>query len=212
MRRDVFIEMVSRKIHGGFAPDDSEETDNLINTWIEPALGIAAQANYKNNIALDGIGYVNGSFYSRFKNIAITSEGNFLWKSTLPVVPVGLGANEGISTIELKDDESDQVTRPFLPITEKQRTFYQNQRPIPNKVLYYTEGNFVYIISTLLLTNYTLNVTMVSGGDPTDMDSELNVPPDYLNIMSDWIYKQMMEERLTPKDVTNDGASFIQTT
>lgn len=209
MRRDFFIELCSRQIHSGFADDDSEITNNLINTYIEPAAAVAAQANYKNNISLDGIGYVNGSFYSRFKGLAITTEGNFLWKTTLPSVPVGIGANEGISTVEIKDNSSPQTSLPLIPITEKQRTFYQAQRIIPNKVLYYTEGNLLYILSTILLNQYTVNVTMVSGGDPTDLDSELNVPPDYLPIMQQYIFEQLMKERTVPKDIVNEGQDAV---
>jgi len=44
-------------------------------------------------------------------------------------------------------------------------------RPIPNKVLYVYEGKFAYVFSTLLLNQYTASVTMISGGDSTDLQA-----------------------------------------
>ncbi len=205
MRRDYFIEMVSRQIHGGFASDDTTITTNLINTYIEPAIGIAAQKCYGDNLAMDGVGYVNNSFYITFKNLAITSDGNFLWKTTLPELPMGLGAVDGISRFVIKDDSSPQISYPVLLLSENQVSISRGMRPIPNKVIGYPEGKYLYIISTLLLNVFTGQVTMISGGDPTDLDSELNVPANYLPIMQDWIFNQLMKEKSVPVDVVNDG-------
>lgn len=202
--RRIWIERCLRQIYNGPVSDDATITPNLVNVWLSTAIGLAAKANYKENIAIDGIGYINGSFYTKFRDIAITSYGNFLWQITLPQVPLGIGRNEGISTLELVDGRGN-VTRPFIPISENQKTYYQSMQPIPNKILYYYEGTLVYAVSTLLLNNYTANVTMVSGGDSTDLDSTLNVPPDYDNVMIEYIKQQLMFERGVPIDVTNDG-------
>jgi len=204
LTRRIWIERCLRQIYNGPPSDDATVSINLVNVWLSTGIGLAAKANYKDNIAIDGIGYVNGSFYTKFRNISITSDGNFFWKMTLPEVPLGIGRNEGISTLELIDDRGN-VTRPFIPISENQKTYYQSMQPIPNKILYYYEGSLLYAISTLLLNSYTANVTMVSGGDSTDLDSALNVPPDYDPVMIDYIKQQLMFERSIPVDATNDG-------
>ncbi len=209
MRRDVFIELVSRQVHAGFASDDTETTNNLINTFVEPAIGIAAQANYKNNIAIDGISYVNNSFYTIYKSLAITADEQFLWKIELPDMPVGIGNMEGISTVNIKDNSSPQVSYPVILMSQNQRSFHRGMRSIPNKLLGYPQGKNVFIESTLILNGYTAQVTMVSGGDKTDLDSELNVPPDFLPIMIDWITKQLLTQRMTPEDVANDGSDAV---
>lgn len=206
MRRDVFIEIVSRQIHGGFASDDTSITNNLINTLIEPAIGVAAKACYDGNIQIEGVGYVNNGFYTTFKNLSITSDGNFIWKVTLPEIPMGLGAIDGISRFVIKDDVSPQTSYPVVLMTEAQVSIYKGMRPIPNKVLGWPEGEFLYIISTLLLSTYTGQATMISGGDPTDLDSELNVPANYLPIMQTWIFNELMKEKSQPVDVTNNGS------
>lgn len=209
LTRRIWIERCLRQIYGDQPSDDANITINLVNTWLSPAIGLAAKTNYKDNIVIDGIGYVNGSFYTKFSNISITSDGNFLWKMQLPEIPVGIGANEGISTLELTDT-SGRITRPFIPITESQKTFYKDMRPVPNKILYYYQGSFLYAVSTILLNQYTANVIMVSGGDSTDLDSILNVPPDYDPVMIDYIQKQLMIERNVPVDDTNDGRDIVK--
>ena len=68
------------------------------------------------------------------------------------------------------------------------------------------------MLSTLLLNQYTFNVTMVSGGDSTDLNSTLNVPSDYWPIMVEYIKQQLVFERNQPVDVSNDGSDQIKTT
>jgi hypothetical protein len=212
MTRRQFIERTRRQIYNGQPSDDATITVNLVNKYVDDAIAFAAKTNYKEAIAIDGIGYVNNSFYTKFSGLSISPVGNFQWKMTLPQIPIGIGQNEGISTLELVDPDTGQVTRPFVPLTENQKTFYQNMRPIPNKVLYYYEGNLLYAISTLMLNEYPANVTMVSGGDSTNLDSTLNVPDDYYPVMVTYLQQQLMFERNVPQDVANDGADFIKTT
>jgi hypothetical protein len=205
VRRDVFIEIVSRQIHGGFASDDTSITNNLINTLIEPAIGVAVQKCYGDNLAIEGVGYVNNSFYTTFKSLAITSDGNFIWKVTLPEIPMGLGSIDGVSRFVIKDNLSPQTSYPIVLMSESQVSIHKGMRPIPNKVIGWPEGKFLYIISTLLLNQYTGQATIISGGDSTILTGELNVPANYLPIMQDWIFNQLVKEKSQPKDVTNDG-------
>ena len=128
----------------------------------------------------------------------------------LPEIPLGIGRNEGISTLQLVD-ENGRITQPFIPISEQQRTYFQSMRPIPNKILYYYQGSNLYAISTILLTNYTANVVMVSGGDASDLNSELNVPADYFPIIDQYLFQQLTMERSAKQDTQNDGLDTITT-
>lgn len=205
MTRYEFLEKTLRQIYGDNPSDDSSITYNLANTWLSEGIGLAARKNYTDNIQLDGIGYVNNSFYTTFKGISITKDEQFVWKFSLPEIPVGLGRNEGVSVIKLKDTDNNQLSFPLIPLSENQRTFFESMRPIPNKVIYYYEGSTAYIKSTLLLSQYTASVTMVSGGDSADLDSQLNVPPDYLPVAVEYIKQQLLLEQSRPRDNQNDG-------
>jgi len=210
--RRIFIERTLRQIYGGQPNDDASITKNLVNAWLPDAIALAAQTNYKNNVAIDGISYVNNGFYTTYKSLAIVADDQFLWKVTLPEIPVGIGENFGVDTFVIKDSESSQLSYPVVWITQNQRSYSRGMRTIPNKILGYMEGQFVYLQSTLLLNGYTAQATMVSGGDSTDLDSTLNVPPDYFPIMVQYIQQQLLLERNQPVDSQNDGLDAITTT
>lgn len=186
--------------------DDSEMTDNLVNLYLNDAIAEAAKLNYKEAIQIDGIGYVNNSFYTSFKGIDVVPDEQFIYKLTLPQVPIGLGKNEGVSTLEFKlPDGSLSLTA--IPISENEVGYYRSMRPIPNKILYWPEGTFLYAQSTIPLWRYKANVRMVSGGDASDLESTINVPDDYFRPITDYIRGQLNFEKMTPKDLVNDGAS-----
>ena len=209
--RNAFIELVRRQIYGGQPSDDAEITVGLVNRWLDFALAAAAKQNYKDNYALEGIGFVNNSFYSKFTGIVISGGRNFTWSATLPNIPLGIGSNEGISTLQLVDSDG-KISEPFIPLSENQKTYFQGMRPIPNKVLYYYEGKTLNIISTLILSGYTANVTMVSGGSSSDLSSTINLPDDYFPLVVEYIKQQLQFERLQPVDVTQDGVDAVTTT
>lgn len=206
MTRYAFCERVLREVYGEQPQDDSNITINLVNSWLADAIGAAAKQNYKEAIQMDGVAYVNNSFYSTFTGIAIVPLINFTYQITLPQIPFGIGKDEGIGTITLTPpDNSNIISLDLVPLSQNQRAYYKTMRPIFNKILYYSEGIFCYLITTLQLQNYKANVTMVSGGDATNINSILNVPDDYVSIMIDYCAKMLIMERQQVKQLQNDG-------
>lgn len=210
--RKAYIEMVRRQIYGDQPSNDANITVNLVNRWLNFAAAAAAKQNSKDNLIIDGINTVNNSFYTTFKTISISQDENFLWKITLPQIPLGIGNIEGVSTVVIKDAATNQISYPVVLMSENQKSFQRGMRAIPNKLLGYPEGKFVYILSTLLLSEYTATVTMVSSGDGTDLTSTVNIPDDYFPFICDWIRGQLMAQRAAPVDATNDGLDAVTTT
>lgn len=211
MTRIEFIERLRRQVYGSFPVDEADITNNLVNKWIIDGTGIAAKQNYKDNLQLEGVAFVNNSFYSTFKGISITKDEEFLYKFTLPEIPLGIGAVDGIARIVFKDG-GGKISYPGIMLSENQVGIQRSMRPIPNKVLCYPEGTFCYVISTIILSQYTATATMISGGDATDLNSLLNVPSDYLVIIIEYCKAQLAFERNQPVDAQNDGSSQIRTT
>ncbi len=89
-----------------------------------------------------------------------------------------------------------------------QKTYFQSLQNLPFKTLYYVEGNLAYLVSNLTLSNYTATVTLVSGGNSSDLNSNLNVPGDYVPIMIDYIQKQLLLMKSRPQDLANDGTDL----
>lgn len=206
MKRGEFIERNRIQIYGGVPTDDAEITDSLINFWMPDAIGFAAKTCWKEAIQIDGVAYLNNSFYTTYSGITIGSDDtdNLCYKFTLPQVPFGLGRNEGVAKIQFKDSNGF-VSQNAIPLSMNQVGYADRQRPIPNKITYWYEGDVVRIKTSLIMTAYTAIVRMASGGDQNDLDSELNVPADYYPFMVQYLREQLMFERSIPQDNTNDG-------
>ena len=205
MNRKTYIEMVRRQIYGGQPADDATITVGLVNKWLDIAIAAAAKQNNKDNITIDGISYINNSFYTIFKGLSVTKDENFLWKIELPQLPLGIGTSEGISTLEFKDPTTGEIAYPAVMMSENQRSFQRGVRMIPNKILAYSQGEFIYALSTLILSPYTASVTMVSGGNSNDLSSTINVPNDYFTLIVEYLKQQFAYSLNVKVDGANDG-------
>lgn len=212
MKRRTYIERIRRLIYNGQPADDATITIGLVNNYLQDAIAYAVKQNNKESLAIDGVSYVNNSFYTTFKGLTVSSDEQFTWKVTLPEIPIALGTNEGITMLQFKDAQSKQISQTVVWLTQAQKSYFQNMRPIPNKIMAVSEGKFVYVYTDILLDQYTANATMVSGGLSTDLDGELNVPADYFPVMTEYLLKILTTELNQPKDVTNDGQDFRITT
>lgn len=203
MTRRTFIERTLRQIYNGQPSDDSSITVGLVNTWLPDAIGLAAKQNLKDNYQLDGVAVVGNSFYTTFKALAITEDERFLYRFSLPEIPLGIGASDGIARIVFKKDNA--LSYPGIMLSEAQVGIQRSMRPVQNKVVCYSEGGDCFAITQYDLTDYTASCTMISGGDATDLDSTLNVPADYFPVMVQYIQQQLILERKQMPDLQNDG-------
>ena len=205
MTRNIFIERILRQIYNGQPSDDSSITYSLVNQWLNDAIGLAAKKNYTDGIQMDGIAYVNNSFYTTFKDLTVElgNIDNVTYSIDLPQIPVALGKNEGIATLQFVKDKLASQTA--IPLSINQVAYIDNLRPVQNKILYWSEGKNIYAKSLIPLTSYTANVRMVSGGDSTDLESTLIVPDDYVPMIVEYIKGQLAFERSRPIDTSNDG-------
>jgi hypothetical protein len=205
MTRYQLIERVLRQIYNGQPSDDSNITYGLVNQWLNDAIGAAAKKNYTDNIQLDGVSYINNSFYTTFKNLDIYAEtvDNVTYRVDLPSIPVALGRNEGVATLQFVGDKKTSQTA--IPLSMNQVAYQEQLRPIQNKIAYWIEGNNIYVKSSIPLTSYKATLRMISGGDSTDLDSTLIVPDDYMPVVVEYIKGQLAFEKSRPIDQSNDG-------
>lgn len=207
MIRQELIERILRNVYGEQPTDDSNITNNLVNSWMSDAIGIAAKQNYKEAIQIDGVSYVNNSFYTTFKGLAISKSFEpFVYVLTLPQLPLGIGKNEGVASLRFTNSTND-ISYDGLPLSTNQVGYANMLKVVPNKITYWSEGTFIYAKTTIPLCTYTGVVRMISGGDKTDLNSVLNVPDDYINIIIEYCTKMLKAERATPKDNINDGSA-----
>jgi hypothetical protein len=204
--RASLIERILRTVYNGQPSEDSSITKNLVNVWLNDAIATAAKTNYADNLKLDGIAYVNNSFYTTFKQLAIEKDNlieNFTYKITLPQIPLGIGKNGSIAEVRFLDASGISFTG--IPLSINQNAYQDGMRPIPNKIFYIPESNFIYCKTTLPLFLYTANVKMISGGDASDLTSTINIPDDYMPVIIQYVSNMLFTEKKQPQDLANDG-------
>jgi hypothetical protein len=205
MTRYALIERILRQIYNGQPSDDSNITYNLVNQWLNDAVGLAVKKNYTDSIQMDGISYVNNSFYTTFTNIDINAESvdTVTYSIDLPIIPYALGKNEGVAMLQFVGDKKTSQTA--IPLSMNQVAYQEQLRPIQNKILYWIEGKNIYVKSSIPLTSYKATLRLISGGDSSDLNSTLIVPDDYMPYVIEYIRGQLAFERSRPIDTSNDG-------
>ena len=218
MTRTIFIERILRQIYNGQPSDDSSITTNLVNQWLNDAIGVAVKKNYTDSIQMDGIAYINNSFYTTYTNLDIVASDSNTYSIQLPQIPIALGKNEGVAMLQFSLPSSagswafsgaKQVSQTAIPLSMNQLAYIEQLRPIQNKILYWIEGKYIYAKTTIPLTPYKATVRMVSGGDSTDLNSTLIIPDDYVPIIVEYIKAQLAFEKSRPIDVSNDGVDSV---
>lgn len=205
MTRNQTIELILRQIYNGQPSDDSSITFNQVNLWLNQALAAAAKKNYADNIQIEGVSFVNNSFYTSFGSLAVDPDGVGVFRITLPQIPVSLGKTEGVSALQFVDSKGKVSSHTAIPLSINQVAYQEFLRPIQNKLLYWSEGIYLYIKTSIALTQYTAKVRMVSGGDSTDLNSTLIIPDDAMPMVIEYIKQQLAFERSRPIDTSNDG-------
>jgi hypothetical protein len=205
MTRYALIERILRQIYNGQPSDDSNITYNLVNQWLNDAIGLAVKKNYTDSIQMDGIAYINNSFYTTYTNLDISAEqvDNVTYSVPLPQIPFALGKNEGVATLQFVGDKKTSQTA--IPLSMNQVAYIDNMRPIQNKILYWIEGKHIYAKSSIPLTSYKATLRMISGGDSSDLTSTLIIPDDYMPLIVEYIKGQLAFEKSRPIDTANDG-------
>jgi len=205
MTRYALIERILRQIYNGQPSDDSSITYNLVNQWLNDAIGLAVKKNYTDSIQMDGIAYVNNSFYTTYTNLDIAAEtvDNVTYSVLLPQIPIALGKNEGVATLQFVGDKKTSQTG--IPLSINQVAYIDNMRPIQNKILYWIEGKNIFVKSSIPLTSYKATLRMVSGGDSKNLESTLIIPDDYIPVIIEYIKGQLAFEKSRPIDTNNDG-------
>lgn len=203
MTRYSFIERILRQIYNGQPSDDSSITYNQVNQWLNDAIALAARKNYTDSIQMDGISYVNNSFYTTFKALPVVNENVTTYSIALPVIPVALGKDEGVATLQFVGD--GKISQTAIPLSINQVGYQESLRPIQNKLLYWIEGKNIFVKTSILLSQYTANVRMINGGDSNDLQSTLIIPDDYVPMMIEYIKAQLAFERSRPIDGSNNG-------
>jgi hypothetical protein len=203
MTRSVLIEQIRRMYYGGIPSDDANLTENEVNQYINQAIAYFAKVNYTESIKVDDIETVGDAFYSTFKNLAIVKDNDTgYYSTTLPHPPLGLSRGYGISTVTFPVNTG--LAKAPIPISPRELDYIQQVKTPPSKIFYWAEGNKLWFRSYVNLVGKFAIVRMVTA-ENSDKTAELNVPPEFISDMINWIMNQLRIRKQMPEDTTSDG-------
>lgn len=206
MTRAVFIERLIRQYYGGQPTDDAQLTPNLVNTWVNEGVALAARQNYKDNQQVEGVGYNSDGFSIDYTNLSVTADPFEVGKNyiTLPDAPLGIGENEGVKTMRLVNKSF--ISSPVILISIRESDFVDSL-PKPDGVFAWYVGSKINLYSPIYpnLTDFKAKVTMISAGNSSDLTSQINVPNDYLPVVNDYVFAQLTKMKMSKPDTANDG-------
>lgn len=203
MTRRVLIEQIRRMLYGGVPTDDANVTEKEVNLYINEALAYMAKVNYTDSIKLDGIETVSDVFYLTFKNLAIAKDNDTGYYSLdLPQVPLGLARGYGIAAVTFPT--ATGLAKSPIPISVRELDYMDSLKQPPSKIFYWPEGKKLWFKSYTNLVGKFAIVRMVST-ETADLDSELNVPQEYITDIINLVMGQLRPRKATPQDSTNDG-------
>lgn len=204
MTRRQYAQLIIQQIYNGPPPADATVTINQVNLYLNGGIAAAIKANYVEGIKIDGVKYVNDSFYLTFSGLSIVKDDtqNFIYTIALPAIPVALGANEAISHIELS--KQGQTSAPVILLNNQDWGRRNGMRKIGGRIIGRYINKTVELESNALLFNHKANVTMVSGG-PTDLSTEINIPDDFMGTIIAFVREQLLIEKSRPIVAANDG-------
>lgn len=208
--RFSLIKRILRQIYSGQPTEDSNITAELVNRWMNDGLALAAKEFYKESIAIDGMGYVNNSFYCTYSGLTVTVDptDNQGYVLSLPQIPLGMSRTSGISKLQFVAP-GGLVSKNAILLSESQWAYAERLPAVQNKILCCPEGSFVRVKTPIQLFNYTATVKMVSAGDSTNLESIVNVPDDYIPAVIAYVKDQLAWERQQPQDRSNDGEDSV---
>jgi len=203
MTRKVIIEQIRRQYYGGVPSDDANLSENEVNAYLSQAIAYMAKVNYTDAIKLDGVENVSDAFYSTFKGLAILKDDDTqLYYTTLPHPPLGLSRGYGISTVTFP--VSTGLAKAPIPISPREANYLSEIKTPPSKIFYWAESNKLWFKSYIDLVGKFAIVRMISA-ESTNLDSELNVPEEYISDIINYVINQLKFRKSIPEDITNDG-------
>ena len=206
--RRYLIELIQRQLSGGQISDDSDLTDELINLYINGAIGFCAKAAYKEEIQLNGIEGVNDGFYAEFTGIVITKDTvTGQYKATFPQQPAGVGTGWDVADFMLIKGSGAKIFA--SPITPKEVRYLYSLPSGCNEVYFWMNGVTASIHSCNDITKYKANVRMLST-QSSNLDAPITLPDGYWPMAIDYLDKTLGIQLNIPIDISNDGVPSPQ--
>jgi hypothetical protein len=202
-------EQILTTYYKGVRSDDSQYSLRHIASMIAQEVAFMARKNAFENGNNGDTAYINDTFISTFKNIAVSTDSVSGDKyAALPAIPTALPNNQEIVSVSL----GKKTNKTFIPMKNKDR-FAQSFLPcIRGTVFYYIEDGKLFFDNpeNFQFNNLTIKMAgAVPGGNI--LDAQLNIPKNYETEIIDKVLQRLLAVSRLGRDNTNDGNDISNT-
>jgi hypothetical protein len=169
-------------------------------------VAVMARKNAFENSNGGEITYINDSFISTYKSVAVALDAISKEKyCVLPAVPTALPNNQEIVSVSL----NTKTNKTFIPMRNKDRFAQAFLRPIKGVIFYYIEAGRLYFDNPENF-QFSLVTIKMAGALPSGaiLDAQLNIPKNYESEIIDKVINRLLSMSRLSQDLTNDGDSI----
>ena len=199
-------EQILTTYYKGVRNDDSQYSLRHIASMVAQEVALMARKNAFENSNNGDITYINDSFISTYKSVAVLLDDVSKEKyCVLPAVPTALPNNQEIVSVSL----NTKTNKTFIPMRNKDRFAQAFLRPIKGMVFYYIEAGRIYFDNPENFQFTALTIKM-AGALPSGaiLDAQLNIPKNYETEIIDKVLGRLLSVSRLGQDLTNDGDSI----
>jgi len=199
-------EQILTTYYKGVRNDDSQYSLRHIASMVAQEVALMARKNAFENSNGGDITYINDSFISTYKSVAVLLDDVSKEKyCVLPAVPTALPNNQEIVSVSL----NTKTNKTFIPMRNKDRFAQAFLRPIKGMVFYYIEAGRIYFDNPENFQFALLTIKM-AGALPSGaiLDAQLNIPKNYETEIIDKVLGRLLSVSRLGQDLTNDGDSI----
>jgi hypothetical protein len=199
-------EQILSTYYKGVRSDDSSYSLKYIASMLAQEVAFMARKNAFENGNNGDITYINDTFISTFKSLAVATDAISLEKYiVLPSMPTALPNNQEIVSVSL----NRKTNKTFIPMKNKDRFAQAFLPSIRGVVFYYIEDGKLYFDNpeNFIFTAITLKMAgALPSGDI--LDAQLNIPKNYETEIIDKVLNRLLSVNRLGQDLSNDGDSI----
>lgn len=181
------------RIIGGASVGDRKIKIQEVDLAVNQSIAQAAIINYRDNRQLEGVGYIDGQFISRYKNVEILFDSDVdQYYSLLPANLPALPRNSGVVSIQGMKGQCSQ----FIPTDANFHSMFSSLEcaNIPDTVYYWLESGRVYYKGLSKITKKVLMKLTATGDCEVPMDMRIGVIMGALKILG--IEKDIPQDKI----------------
>ena len=198
------IDRCIRSFYGDYPSEEATLTNNFVQLYINDAVAMALSNAMQKNYVVTGINSVPEGFMSTFKITSFTKDDNTgFYSADLPHPPIGVAENSSVAGVFFGSVKGQ--SKPVLEVKPNEVDYFRFMPMPPQAAFYWMESGTIYLWVRTNLPQNTLLYVRMATHIPTDVDAPMNIPPDAVDFVYNYVMAQLTKGKANMTDSVLDG-------